>query len=641
VSPFAVNIDHRIPRLSQIHFGYWSDSMNLMPVLAIGLSALFNVASVAIACTVNEPIAHHHAKLDRSLANTKTLTPLWVGPAFSGSWYTPSRSGEGIIVQVLDNGSVIAIWFTFPPAGSTAAQAWILAQGGVIDGSRVRFDQVFTTRGPRFGPGFDPSARVIQPWGNLELNFSDCNNATVTYAGPPQWGSATRAIQRLTTLDELGCGGKQKLTASGARALTGLRQRSAAWFDPTHSGEGWFVEELPDGRAINYWFTYDEQGEQAWTVGVAERTGERIEVASSVRPIGTLFGDGFSAAQVQRQPWGSHTLTFTSCDAGTLTYNSVLPAFGSGTLRPQRLTRIAGAVCVDGTPRAPTGGSWSAGATMPSPQQSELATATRNGRFYVAGGFGAPRAWRRFDPTSNAWSALADLPGSRDHALAVAIGDDFFVSGGFPNNGMGDQTNNGWRYIESENRWEAVPELPRLAAGGGTALNGYAYFSGDTGQIGQFDPRLRRTRLITGDAESERRDHSQLVAFMGELWMIGGRSQTLGESNRVSIFDPASETWRAGPLIQYSRGGFAASTTATHIIISGGEVIFSGNTSVRRETEAIAAGENAWSELPPLPVAVHGVGGATQGNAFYALGGSTRAGVSNNQGQVQIYRWTP
>jgi len=357
------------------------------------LSALLFGTAVALACTVNEPQAHHHHAAPE--ARAKAITPLWIGPAFSGSWYTPSRSGEGFIVQVLDNGSVVAIWFTFPPEGSAAQQAWIFAQGGMIDGNRVRFDQVFTTRGPRFGAGFDPAARVLQPWGTLELTFSDCNTGEVSYAGPTQWGSATRAMQRLTSIDELGCGSKQRLTSSGARSLAGLRQRSAAWYDPTHSGEGWFVEELPDGRAVSYWFTYDENGEQAWTVGVAKHSGERIDIATSVRPLGTHFGADFDPLEIQQQSWGSYTLAFDDCSISTLNYASTLPAFGSGSLRPQRLTRLAGSVCIDGTPSAPTSGSWTSGAAMPDPQ-SELAAANWNGRFYVAGGFGAARGFKRY-----------------------------------------------------------------------------------------------------------------------------------------------------------------------------------------------------------------------------------------------------
>jgi hypothetical protein len=44
-------------------------------------------------------------------------------------------------------------WFTYPPAGSPAQQAWIYAQDGSIEGDRIRFASAITTRGPRFGPG--------------------------------------------------------------------------------------------------------------------------------------------------------------------------------------------------------------------------------------------------------------------------------------------------------------------------------------------------------------------------------------------------------------------------------------------------------------------------------------------------------
>lgn len=67
-------------------------------------------------------------------AQPKTLAPLWVGPAYSGSWYDPSRSGEGFTLQILEDGSALAVWFTYPPVGSAARQAWIIAEGGLAGG---------------------------------------------------------------------------------------------------------------------------------------------------------------------------------------------------------------------------------------------------------------------------------------------------------------------------------------------------------------------------------------------------------------------------------------------------------------------------------------------------------------------------
>src|SRR3977135_2241733 len=97
----------------------------------------------------------------------KAVAPLWVGPAFSGSWFDPARSGEGFTLQVLDNGTALAVWFTYPPAGSAARQAGVMAQDGRIEGDRIRFQTVFTTRGPRFGAQFDPAQLQLVPWGAL------------------------------------------------------------------------------------------------------------------------------------------------------------------------------------------------------------------------------------------------------------------------------------------------------------------------------------------------------------------------------------------------------------------------------------------------------------------------------------------
>jgi hypothetical protein len=73
-------------------------------------------------------------------------------------------------------------------------------------------------------------------------------------------------------------------------------------------------------------------------------------------------------------------------------------------------------------------------------------------------------------------------------------------------------------------------------------------------------------------------------------------------------------------------------------LVAGGEAIY-GATLLRGEVEAIAAGEERWQALPPLPVALHGAAGALSGENFWVLGGSTRAGGIRNAGQVQIYRW--
>jgi hypothetical protein len=562
------------------------------------------------------------------------LAALWIGPAMSGSWYSPDRNGEGFTLQVLDNGTAHALWFTYPPAGSTAQQAWIYASAGRIDGDRIVFDNAITTRGPRFGAGYDPAQLQLLPWGTLEFQFTACNEAQVTYAGPAAWGSGTRQVTRLSALADLECTGKQRVHVGGARTLAGLRNRSGAWFDPAHNGEGWNVEELPDGRSQVYWFTYDQNGEQAWTTGVSPTSGASMTIGQNLRPVGTRFGSGFNASQVTLQPWGTLQLQLSSCTGpGTATWQSSDTAFGSGTLQPRLLTVVAGAVCLDGTPAVPQSPTWVQGAPEPTPT-SESANAVVGNSIYMAGGIPTTRTLKRYDAATNQWTMLPQTPAGRDHGLATSIGDSIYVTGG-NHNGGGDHSSNGWRYVISENRWEAVSQLPGVKQAGAATLGGFAYFGDIFGNLVQFDPRTLKSRNIPAAPGVGMRDHSQLVAFQGELWMIGGRQPATG---RVNIYDPASETWRLGPQLAVARAGFAAAATRDLLFVAGGELL-TPPFNVLSSVEVIAAGGTSWQAMPNMPTPTHGFGAMTTANSFITVGGSTVAAEQINPGIVHILRW--
>jgi len=596
----------------------------------------FRFASIVFACfaIATTTSAHDHQVLTEARA-AASLAPLWVGPAFSGSWYTTTRSGEGFTLQVLDSGGAEVIWFTYPPAGSPTKQAWILAADGKIDGNRIRFENAFTTRGPKFGPAFDPSAVEILPWGTIEFEFTSCGEGTFIYSGPAAWGSGARPISRLTSVSELECSGKRNLHPSGARTLAGLRSRSGSWYDPAHNGEGWQIEELPDGRVQLYWFTYDETGAQAWTLGTAGTGGDRVEF-DLLQPVGTHFGADFNPADVRIVPWGRLTLPFEGCGSAQAIYDSMVPGYGSGTLRPVKFTRLAGTSCVASAPATPTGGAWTQGATMPNPQ-SEHPVVTVNGAHCAIGGFGDPHGFKCYDLASNTWSRRANVPVARDHAEAVCANGEVLFDGGFVSDLTDPQNIQAWRYVVADDRWEPVPEIPHASASGAAVLGAFAYFGTESGAVHQVNLRTLAVRTIPTDNRAAR-DHSQLVAFQGEIWFMGGRNGQGSVNGRVSIFDPASETWRLGPSMVTGRSGFAAAASDEVLLVAGGERLDNPN-RVIAEADAIVAGDAQWRALPPLPFPVHGVGGAVQRNAFITLGGSRAAAGSVNEGQVQIYRW--
>ena len=120
---------------------------------------------------------------------------------WSGSWYDPTHNGEGIILEVLTNGQGLVQWFTYDLSGNPM---WV--QGiGLITGSTLTVDSLFTTSGTRWGNGFDSDAVNFRDWGSLKMVFDGCDSAQVDYESTAGFGSGTLNMQRLTRLLGITC----------------------------------------------------------------------------------------------------------------------------------------------------------------------------------------------------------------------------------------------------------------------------------------------------------------------------------------------------------------------------------------------------------------------------------------------------
>ena len=597
------------------------------------LLALAFLLSVRLADACSLPHGEQPELATKLAASGKATSGFEVGAGVSGAWYDAARSGEGIIIQVLPNGRALAIWFTYPAAGEPGEQAWLIAQEGIIEGDSIRFSQVLRPVGGRFGAAFDPAQVQRQNWGTLDLRFSSCNATTVSWSGPAGYGSGSRALTRLSTVDEVDCAGSRKLTASGARAVGGLRSRSGAWYVPERSGEGWIVEELGDGRSLVYWFTFDPQGNQAWTIGTGVRDGTRLRIDDNRISRGTRFGSSFVAADVQLLPWGTLEIDFAQCASGSLSYTSTRDGYGNGSRQPVRLTRLAGAPCLDSMPGAVAGASWSELAPTPALAQSEHAVTVNAGALYALGGFGGRRAMLRYDRGTNAWSTLPNLPAGRDHLAAFAIDGGLYMVGGAIN-GSGDQSTPAFRFDLANQTWEPRAELAWMYGSHAATLHGRAWIGDVDGSLQQYDPRARQVQRIAAP-DFTARDHSQVLAFLDEIWVIAGRAP---ETRSVAIYDPVAQRWRRGPALITARGGFAAAVVGDRMVVGGGEVIFSG-IYVERSVEIYNAGAVGWEAGPDLPVPVHGVAGGAVDGRFLLVSGSTEAGLTSG-GTGRVFELT-
>ncbi|HWS25509.1 MAG TPA: DUF4331 family protein [Xanthomonadales bacterium] len=129
---------------------------------------------------------------------------------------------------------------------------------------------------------------------------------------------------------------------------------SGFWYDAAKPGHGAHIEVLapatPGGpdRIAAAWYAYNGFGQQRWIVGEGTISGNTATIPAAVYTNGGLFPPNFNPADVQTRPFGTLRFTFSSCNAGFLTYTGANAAeFGSmeGDVALTRLTQIKDLPC--------------------------------------------------------------------------------------------------------------------------------------------------------------------------------------------------------------------------------------------------------------------------------------------------------
>jgi hypothetical protein len=551
----------------------------------------------------------------------------------SGSWYDPQRNGEGFVVQILSPESALVTWFTYPPEGEPGQQAWLIGQGN-ISGNRIVIDQMQRPAGAIFGPEFYPGDVVREYWGSLELTFTDCTTAAASWSGPPAFGSGSMELARLSFIDDVECE-----SGTGPQPDRIIAGRSGAWFDPSHDGEGWMLELLPDGRAVVYWFTYDEQGRQAWLIGVGSIEGKTFWSDDMRLPRGTRFGEAFRAEDIVLESWGSFGFLFDDCASARMRYASLDSRFGEGALEPVQLAGLAATSCDEPPPVAPlNGGTWRLSGEM-SAAVAESASASAGRFVYTGGGYGGFTLFERYDPFSGSVQAMPPTPGPRHHPMMASDGTNIYMAGGFQSKlGQENPGNNFWRFDPAQSAWTVLTNMPRQR-GAGAALYwlNRIWIAGGEGignDLQSFDPENGIWEVFPGDSRLVV-DHMQAVAFENEIWWLGGRN-TATVAN-VMIWNPVTREWREGPAMNHPRAGLAAKVVQGQIIVVGGEVIDFTPALLQPSMEVFAPGAATWVSGPPPPVPVHGTTGAEIDGLLVLPGGSDIAGTTSNNRAIQTY----
>ena len=112
-----------------------------------------------------------------------------------GAWYDPNTTGQGFFIDAYPNpGSndfIFVSWFTYGD-DTASGQRWLTAQGNFV-GSTALIDINESTGGSFDDPRRPSTVKV----GTIDLDFTDCSRAQLTYSLPADGLEGTIALSRV------------------------------------------------------------------------------------------------------------------------------------------------------------------------------------------------------------------------------------------------------------------------------------------------------------------------------------------------------------------------------------------------------------------------------------------------------------
>jgi len=171
------------------------------------------------------------------------------------------NTGESLTPLIENASSPLqtATFMMFLPDTSSAAvneQYWLVGTGP-ISGTQLEIPQAVTATGGVFGEDFDPEAIQRPVWGRLNIDFTSCTEALLSYESgdldQAGFGSGGYAlIKGLPNPAQLRC------EATGFDTQTDHEWMTGTWFGgPERSGEGFLIDVFGD-QAFVAWFTFNK-----------------------------------------------------------------------------------------------------------------------------------------------------------------------------------------------------------------------------------------------------------------------------------------------------------------------------------------------------------------------------------------------
>lgn len=267
---------------------------------------------------------------------------------YSGSWVMEGRDKEGLVIESLPGEKMQAFLFDYQlvygHGTPYAEQAWHMGvDDDVSDGLfRTKMTTLYG-EGGRFGQAmnrFYTREKRYREGRNLEefqFRIHDCHRGEIVIAGE------SVALRRLTVPLGVDCDTKPSVSDFSNKKVidSGI---NGTWYPPSHSGQGFFVEVLPNQtvQAFYFGFSSEKQRKQynesqpLFLVGQAAIQGDLVKIDAHQ----TASSDDMSERIIK--DWGTMTLKFNSCNDAEVWFDGL---DGKDYLKLKRLTSWVGNSC--------------------------------------------------------------------------------------------------------------------------------------------------------------------------------------------------------------------------------------------------------------------------------------------------------
>jgi len=250
---------------------------------------------------------------------------------YSGQWYDPSQNGHGLVIDVTqpdaNNGRLMIVtWFVYTNGEPTWVQGVGVPQtgtGAAANTVLVQIDDVHILNGTSFPLG--QANATVHKWGSMTLAFTDASTGKMSWRSEyPGFNSGSMSISHFQPV------ALPKNDTPGAAIKSCY---SGNWYNPAQVGHGFEFEVIPGTPPVLTadWFAVSPVGAPVWLLGTAPINGKSATMnLLLINGYGARFPPDFNPTQLTYNDWGTATFVFADAAHATVSWNSKLPGYGSG-----------------------------------------------------------------------------------------------------------------------------------------------------------------------------------------------------------------------------------------------------------------------------------------------------------------------